>query len=42
MQREVLQTLKHYENLPMQYTKIFKVVKDESFQYKKLNPSFTV
>ena len=24
----------HYENLPMQYTEIFKVVKNENFQYK--------
>ena len=27
----------HYENLPMQYTKIFKVVKDENFQYKNFD-----
>ena len=25
-------TCKHYENLPMQYTEIFKVVKNENFQ----------
>ena len=24
----------HYENMPMQYTKIFKVVKNEDFQQK--------
>ena len=24
----------HYENMPMQYTEIFKVVKNEKFQYK--------
>ena len=26
----------HYENLPMQYTDIFKVVKNENFQYNFL------
>ena len=25
--------LRHYENLPMQYTVIFKIVKNENFQY---------
>ena len=25
----------HYENMPMQYTEIFKVVKNENFQWKK-------
>ena len=24
----------HYQNLPMQYTEIFKVVKNEKFQYE--------
>ena len=29
-----LKMFKHYENLPMQYTDIFKVVKNENFQQK--------
>ena len=28
-------SIKHYENLPMQHTEIFKVVKNENFQKKK-------
>ena len=27
----------HYENMPMQYTEIFKVVKNENFQWKFLD-----
>ena len=27
----------HYENLPMQYTEIFKVVKNENFQWKNFD-----
>ena len=32
MPEEVLVS-KHYENMPMQYTEIFKVVKNDNFQY---------
>ena len=28
---------RHYENMPMQYTEIFKVVKNEKFQQKFFN-----
>ena len=27
----------HYENMPMQYTEIFEVVKNENFQWKFLD-----
>ena len=27
----------HYENMPMQYTEVFKVVKNENFQWKILD-----
>ena len=27
----------HYENMPMQYTEIFKIVKNENFQKKKFD-----
>ena len=27
----------HYENLPMQYTEIYKVLKNEKFQYKNFD-----
>ena len=31
------QNLDHYENMPMQYTEIFKVVKNENFQWKNFD-----
>ena len=33
----VTKLLKHYENMPMQYRGIFKVVKNENFQWKKFD-----
>ena len=31
------QFMLHYENMPMQYTETFKVVKNENFQYKNFD-----
>ena len=32
LQGDIVDTITHYENMPMQYTEIFIVVKNENFQ----------